>query len=202
MNYINERNCKRLTNHEWEDLISLTGILGIHTIKELNTDIVKYAHLEIDEKIAIIEYETDLIAELLVRIDLNSKIIRNERFVSKKIKSGLGFPRLCAQVDAARKHKFKKIILHAYGDFKIRKRWCGYIVWAKYGFQMIDSDDVAYFKHLAKDKFKTIYDMVIDKRGIKVWEKRGREWLAEFNLSYHSYSMKILRKERRARKQK
>ncbi len=199
MERLTHRNCKIKTGYSLEEILELSGIYGIHTQEELESCI--YRQIDFDGSRVSIEFETNLLEEFQVRIDIHTKIIKDESFKSTGIKNGLSFPWVCAQVDAALKHGFHNISIDAFGDSKKWKKYTGYIVWGKYGFLMSDPQDIEDFQNTMRKlksegiidtEFETLYDLLCSKDGCGIWQEHGKNWLGEFSLKADSDSLRIL----------
>ncbi|MBS1509381.1 MAG: hypothetical protein JST86_00955 [Bacteroidetes bacterium] len=200
MDYLNSKNCKRLTGFAFDEILSLTGIFGIHNKAQLLS--AKYGQADIEGKIVNIEFETDLLEEFVVRIDLREKNIKIEKFISTGKEKELTFRSLISLVENAVKLGFKKIILDAYGGKGAEKKYTGFFVWAKYGFRMSSAKDRKFFKEKMIElnrKELSIFELVHTPDGLELWIEHGKDWLGEFNLSPNSISMKNFKKIRKTK---
>ncbi|MDE3248898.1 MAG: hypothetical protein KGO82_09575 [Bacteroidota bacterium] len=200
MQYLTKKNCKKLTNYTFDQIIGLTGIHGVHSAAELASNAVKYFQADIDGKIVNVEYETDLLEEFIIRIDLIEKTIKDEKFISTEVKKGISFPWLVSQVDAAVELGFKKISIDAYGGIRAENKYTGFIVWGRYGFVMSSAEDKREFKHAMISHGraeKTLFELLHAPGGSDLWNTIGWDWLGEFNLSSNSLAMKNFRKVRK-----
>lgn len=199
MGRLTEENCKEETGYTFNDIFSLTGIYGVHPSIDLKANRPKYYYGDIDDKKIVIYFETDLIKEMHVRIDLVTKVINNVLFISKTEGKGIGFKRLCNQVEAAQRLGFRYIQLHAWGGVDNKDEEpinsIGHIIWGKYGFLMYDKTEESSFldlvkKHKREDKM--LFEMVNNDPGLKIWEKEGFDWRGKFYVEGDSLSLKIL----------
>jgi hypothetical protein len=194
------------TGLDYIELISLTGIFGVHPKKEylslLDQRKIRLSIKKNDAKVTI-EYITPEIKFLRVDLHLSDKTIHIDYFRVANKSNHVGFPRLIAQVEAGRKVGFEKIDLLAFGNFENKDDWDGYYVWGKYGFLMYNEDDIKFFDEKmienGRTDCKNINDLVLTKEGTELWIKIGEEWLGEFNLELDSRSADIFNKYRQKR---
>jgi hypothetical protein len=198
---VTEKNCKKLTGLNFEELIGITGIYGIHEKRYVGLLIkVKRPHFlaTFSDESVVVEFSTSLVKDLHVRIDLYHKTVTNILFEAKKSGNGIAFPRLYSQVHYAQKAGFKTIKLTAWGDYKHIKKYSGYIVWGKYGFLMVDPEQKEkFFTIVKKDKRADtlLYYLLQTTAGVELWKKQGFYWYGEFDLTDESISMMILNNE-------
>ena len=196
---IHPNNCKSLTNNKYSfaDLLSLTGIFGIQTFEELQNDSNFKYYIQIDEGDISIEISTSYISLLKIILRTDKGIITNVKFRSTKMRNGIALLRVKSQVENAKKFKYRKITVWAFGNKKTIENWNGYLVWGKYGFIITDPDNIEEFKQKMLElgrKDEDLGDLVSTTEGTEIWKEIGDEWVGEFILDDQSRSMQILNK--------
>ena len=207
MEYLNKYNCKRLTGYPFADILRLSGILGIHSAEELKSISVIYSQIDIEGRIVTVEFQTDLLDEFIIRINLADKTIKDEKFFSSGKKKGISFDWLVCQIETAKKLGFTRISLDAYKE-KGNPKITGYIVWGRYGFVMTAKKDKLYFKNKMKElydnqvistNYRNLFELLHSKDA-NVWgDEHGIDWLGEFDLSPSSASTKNFEKLKKKR---
>lgn len=202
---ITKNNCVSETGMDWYDLLSLTGIFGVHTKllhdQLINEGKMKQFNVRKDGDKIVVEYRTPEIKFLRVEIYLKSKKLKVDYFRVQNKENHVGFPRLIAQVEAARKFEYDEIELLAYVNPDHPDDWDGYYVWGKYGFLMFDQSEIEFFNDEMKkkgldDKIKDIADLVSTPEGTEMWKEYKRSWWGKFNLKDNSRSMEVFSKYR------
>jgi hypothetical protein len=160
---IQEHECKAKTGYDYEDLIHLTGILGIYTQSEIANlrSSGQYSRKVFYDDIGVlatlcVEIDSVDIRRLKIKI-LDQDEIYIDYFLLNPGAKGqsLGYKRLHSQIIEARNLKFKKLSLEAYGNIHLynsKFRWEGYIVWGKYGFTMYEPNQIAIFNQRMSDE--------------------------------------------------
>src|ERR1700761_2937267 len=163
-------NCIKYTGLLFEDIIALTGITAFHDVKDL-----MFTEGELDDDIVDIEFETDCLELLTVRINLRRKTIKNVEIHSTGKIKNIGYQLLSSQIDHARRLGFKTITLNAFGDPSIKNEYSGFIVWGKLGYQMDDVSQ-AKFEQLMRSNDrpeKDLFELLSSKEGKTFWENNG-----------------------------
>jgi hypothetical protein len=202
-----------MTGHEYETVLELTGIYGLHPKGIEATDIVIST---IDErKVVELEFETSLLEKLYVTIRLEDGIIEVKEIFKKKTvaRDDFTFRFLDDLITRAKSLAFKEIRLVAFGSgeeieanslLPIEQQkpvFVGYKVWGKFGF-MMEEDDEQWFLQMMKEYGKSatnLFDLQSTQDGHAFWKKHGKKWLGWFDLAPGSGSLRIfeLLKEQR-----
>lgn len=198
--YLTINQCLSATGYDYIDLLSLTGVFGIHDKAEffnlsqqglLTCDILldNYGYPVIDIKSPKIYRLT---VQIKTRLNLYVELFRlNDAYKG----GGLGFKRLIKQVEAAKMLGFEKITLWAYGDYSQFPIWDGYIIWGKYGFSMEDqSERDKFIYQMAAERLshcQSVNQLVKIKEGTALWKYIGSSWHGEFKLQDGSNSLDI-----------
>ena len=194
MQTLNEENCQTLTGHTFTQILSLSGLFGVHSPAQVFANRLECS---IEENLVEIDFDSDLIAELYVTINLDNRIIRNVSFVSTQKLKGISLHRVKAQVDAAMQFNMRHISLYAYGNFSLIEKYTGYLVWGKYGYQMCDPLNIDSFHKLMRDNSreeKQLYPLLCDAVGFNIWKYDGFSWYGQFITTPNSDSFEILKK--------
>jgi hypothetical protein len=195
---LDNTNCRSETGLEIDELLELTGIFGIHNARAFNALIIRSqvsAQLTKEGNIVTVKIKTPLVKALEVDIYFKLKIIHIELFQAVNPADQIGFPRLIAQIDAAKKNGYTRITLLAYGNKTLLNNWTGYIVWGKYGFLMVTPKHIQQFEKLIEGTpfagCRYIGDLVSTEPGTIFWRDNGWTWAGEFILDPASESMRI-----------
>lgn len=203
---ITSTNCIFETGFDYVDLLSLSGIFGIHP-KDEYADLAGKNQIKLtiskDGDTITIGYQTPEIKILTVKIDIKKKEIEISYFIAANKEKHVGFPRFIAQVEAAQRFGFKKISLLAYGNIDMISNWDGYIVWGKYGFIMTEKSQIDNFNELMtkleRPDCRSLNELVTTPQGTELWKNNGDSWWGEFDLDKKSESMRIFNAYRRKR---
>lgn len=200
-NVISPDKCKTETRFEYIDLLSLTGVFGIHKKLEFldlyERGFLKHEVFFDEDDVLTVEISSPVIEALIIKLIRPEEIYIDYFRLHEGSKGGnLGFRRLQNQIQAAIRKNFKSIKLWAYGSISEYPAWEGYIVWAKYGFLMYRKDETYEFEQLMlKERLQhcTILNhLVKTKEGTCVWKHLGKDWKGEFQLFNNSPSRQIL----------
>ncbi len=205
MRILSIASCKQETGYNAFELLSLTGVFGIH---EMNDFISLYSSGDITFKIF---FDDDDTLNVEIRnspaIDILRAFIKYPKgdeiyvdlFRLKQSFKGahVGFKRLKSQIDAAKSLNFSRISLWAYGDISKYPLWDGYIVWGKYGFSMSEQNEKHNFNlQMTEDRLNhcsTINHLMKSKEGTAYWKYQGKDWHGEFILADNSHNMNVYR---------
>lgn len=205
MRIIAPEDCKKATGYDEYDLLSLTGVFGIHTPNEFNSLASKTQirfRMYYDENDILNVEISDSPAISMLRIHINvplKKEIYIDLFRLQQAFKGAnaGYRRLSSQIHAARRLGFNRISLWAYGDINSFPKWDGYMIWGKYGFSMFEKDEIDRFNQLMREDrlehCRTIDSLVESKEGTAYWKHRGNDWHGEFILKSNSHNMKVFK---------
>lgn len=192
--HINPIFCRQVTPFTFDQLVSLTGIFGIHSKEEydflLANGDLKISALKMKSVIEIV-ITSPKIEFLYNKIDYYNWILFKLEFKPNFFnEKNYEFEIFQKQVEAARQLNFKKIIGKAKGKVKSGNK--DYINYAEYGF--VWSDPTKEFEDLLKSKGifeipSDLYEMISTSIGKSTWNAIGEEWLGEFALEDNSPSM-------------
>lgn len=190
--YLDASNCLKYTEMEFEDIISLTGIFGIHPDLEGNTDKLTEKGLgSISLYYGIIsganvkfEFESDRLKKYKILVNFKEKTIFNDLIRTQKNVTGVSLPAIESQTAAAKRLKFPTIELHAYGQ-PGDKSFIGHKVWAKYGFKMGETDFEKFQNKTSKFKTppKDLNELLTTTAGQNFWDSNGFPWLGIFEVN-------------------
>lgn len=131
-------------------------------------------------------------------MDFDDMTIDNELIKTEKCGNGLGLRLLLTQIEAARKHHFRRIELYAMGgsDWGFDAEWNGYYTWGRLGFLM-EQNSYERFKGWAYDThsgLQCLHEVLDEEWGREAWKKSGFSRDGYFELAEGSQSLAILKK--------
>jgi len=175
-----------------EELLSICGLFGIHPEPNTEDKIIVEINPYVD--CVRININSEAVSNLQVVIYPTNKYLENQFIRAKKVGGGIGSRWVKAQSAAAGSHDFKRMIAEAYRADDRSGDWTGYVVWAKYGYVMQVSSQTDFERFLIKHNRKevTLYELISNEGGLKLWQDEGFSWDAEFDLAPDSESNRIL----------
>ncbi len=188
---IDESNSLEETGFTYSQLLSLTAIESIHTKEEL-VGIEQYFHKH--GNILIFDFQSSLIKQLEIFINLTDRTISLNKFISADKKKGISFQWVKYAVGAAMSLGFNYISLFAFGSLNDPDGYTGYLVWGKYGFLMVGAKYKVPFSELLereKRKEKVLYELQCTEEGNELWKNQGFPWLGKFTTKADSTSLAI-----------
>ena len=195
--------CETETGFTAFKLLHLTGVFGIHDVKEFNdlyaTKKLNYKFYFDDDDDFFVDIISPAIIKLRVRFIFPDEMYIDLFRLNPSFKgANVGFNRMRSQVEAAKTYSFTRITLWAYGNIKEFKNWDGYIIWGKYGFSMYEPREKHSFNSkMTEDRLihcSTINDLVYSKEGTAYWKHRGEDWHGEFIMDDNSHNMNVFRR--------
>jgi len=175
-----------------EEIVHLTGIIGIHPDLSKHDDI----NIEISPFVDCtrVVVSSAAIKYLLFVIYYSFNCIDNLNIRATHLRSGIASKWVLSQSTAATAQRLKHLEAYAFREGTTAE-WSGYIVWGKLGYLM-HGDSLGEFENLMNDKGrseKSLEELISHTEGLEFWIAEGFPWQGRFDLAIGSESEWMLK---------